>query len=111
MAFSLLNANKFRAYTTVEGDRWDTIALKAYGDATKFDPIIQSNNGVPLSVYFTSGVTLRIPVIESVEETNKELLPPWKRTASASEQQAKAAVPAFINPSSTSAGSFDESFD
>lgn len=82
MAFSILNGNKFRAYTTVEGDRWDTIALKAYGDASKFDPIIQSNYGVPLTAKFTGGLKIRIPVIASQEETNEENLPPWKRTSS-----------------------------
>lgn len=111
MDFSILNVNRFRAYTTKEGDRWDTIALKAYGDATKFDPIIQSNTGVPLNTVFAGGVKLRIPVIETQSETDPESLPPWKRITAPSTNQAKAAVNEFLNPSSGLAGSFDESFD
>jgi len=30
-------------YTTIEGDRWDTIAGKYYGDASLYEPILREN--------------------------------------------------------------------
>lgn len=68
----------FTTYTTIEGDRWDTIAFKAYGDATKYSAIVQANPFVPKGVVLPSGITLYIPV-EDRPSVNKSLLPPWKR--------------------------------
>jgi phage tail protein X len=68
----------FTTYTTVEGDRWDTVAFKAYGDATKYSGIVQANPFVPKGVVLPSGVTLYIPLVERPSvDTSK--LPPWKR--------------------------------
>jgi phage tail protein X len=66
-------------YTTLEGERFDTIAYKAYGDALLFLEIVEANpyvqlNGEPLP----AGIILNIPVRERpvTEQTN---LPPWKQ--------------------------------
>jgi hypothetical protein len=109
MSFSALNGDKFRGYTTIEGDRWSTIAEKAYGDATKFDPIIQCNYGFPLNPIFKGGIKLRIPVIQDQDETANEDLPPWFANRNASTEQARAAVAVFNNPSVIrgSTGNFD----
>ncbi len=67
-------------YTCVEGDRWDTIAFKAYGDAADFQGIIAANPSVPITDELTAGVRLNIPIKETPNETTQnELLPPWKR--------------------------------
>jgi len=99
MSFSTLNGDKFRGYTTIEGDRWSTIARKAYGDSTKFDPIIQCNYGHPLNPIFKGGIKLRIPVIPTPDETGDADLPPWFLNRSASTEQARSAVAVFSNPS------------
>ncbi len=68
----------FVEYTTIQGDRWDTVAYKAYGDAMMFPQIAQANRGIPLDVVFVDGVKLKVPVLDAVTlDTN--LLPPWKR--------------------------------
>lgn len=69
---------EFTKYTTVEGDRWDTIAYKAYGDATKYSGIIEANPSVPKGVVLKSGVTLFIPVLDR-PSVAKSTLPPWKQ--------------------------------
>jgi len=76
-------------YITKEGERWDTIANKAYGDAVGYDAvnmqnyidkIIQANPSVVISPVLAPGVRLLIPVLEDAEiEIDSELLPPWKR--------------------------------
>jgi len=76
-------------YITKEGERWDTIANKAYGDAVGYDAvnmqnyidkIIQANPAVVISPVLAPGVRLLIPVLEDAEiEIDSELLPPWKR--------------------------------
>lgn len=68
----------FTTYTTIEGDRWDTVAFKAYGDANKYSAIVQANPFVPKGVILPSGITLYIPV-EDRPNVNTSLLPPWKR--------------------------------
>lgn len=102
---------KFTEYITSEGERWDTIAHKAYGDATKFGDIIEANPTVTIAATFEAGVRLQVPIIEVVVRSIKELLPPWKRVASESEGAAAASAPGFAVISTEPAGSFDESFD
>jgi hypothetical protein len=68
----------YTTYTTIEGDRWDTVAWKAYGDANRYTEIAEANRAVPLTDILPAGLTLRIPVLVEAElDTN--LLPPWKR--------------------------------
>lgn len=70
----------YTEYLTIQGDRWDTVAHKAYGDATKIQPIIEANKEVYLTEILPAGVRLLIPIIEVVEDLkDPALLPPWKR--------------------------------
>lgn len=67
-------------YTVLDGERWDTIAYKAYGDATLTKPIIEANPDVLITDRLTAGTVLNIPVMDSDDIlTDQELLPPWKR--------------------------------
>lgn len=91
-------------YTTIQGDRWDTIAYKAYGDASLVQPIIAANPYIPVSAYFDGGVTLSIPIIEQSSSTDKSLLPPWKRVTSTGESQAAATAPLFLNIATSQSG-------
>jgi phage tail protein X len=68
----------YTKYITQEGDRWDTIAYKAYGVATQITPIIEANPGVAKTPVLPSGITLFIPLMEKAS-INTNLLPPWKR--------------------------------
>jgi phage tail protein X len=65
-------------YITKEGDRWDTIADKAYGDVSKMDKIIDANPELALVDVFREGITLTLPIIPETE-TQTSNLPPWKR--------------------------------
>lgn len=68
----------YTKYITVEGDRWDTIAFKAYGDPLKITPLIEANPKVPKSPILPSGLTIFVPLMEKAT-ANTNILPPWKR--------------------------------
>lgn len=70
----------FVEYIVKDGDRWDTIALKAYGDSSLINGIIEANVATIISPVLVAGSRLIIPIIEQGEiEIDSELLPPWKR--------------------------------
>ncbi|WP_433886058.1 tail protein X [Pseudomonas vranovensis] len=67
----------FIPHTTTEGERWDQLAWRYYGDAHRYQPIVQANPHVPLTSALPAGLTLAIPMLETVLAT--EDLPPWMR--------------------------------
>lgn len=69
---------EYTQYTTREGDRWDLIAYRAYGDANNITPIVEANKGIAIDDVLRAGVVLNIPVLARAE-ADKSLLPPWKR--------------------------------
>ncbi len=70
----------FVEYITKEGDRWDTIAFKAYGNAELINGIIEANLSVVVSPVLVPGTRIIIPIIEQGDiQLDSELQPPWKR--------------------------------
>lgn len=66
-------------YIVKEGDRWDTIAFNAYGDASMYSVIIEANTSSIISPVLQPGQRINIPIVEETEiEIDSELLPPWK---------------------------------
>lgn len=68
---------EFWEHITTEGERWDTIAYKYYGDATQYEPIVVSNPYVAIVPVLPAGLKLQIPVIQNTNEVTVEGLPPW----------------------------------
>ena len=69
---------EFTEYITIEGDRWDTVAHKAYGDPMRYPEIAAANRKVPLGAVLAPCTKLMVPVLQEIDlDTN--LLPPWKR--------------------------------
>lgn len=68
-------------HTTIEGERWDQIAQKYYGEASMMNDIITANPAVPLYDILPAGVVLNIPVIDIVDvKITATQLPPWKQS-------------------------------
>lgn len=65
-----------RIYTTKQGDMWDGIAIKIYGDEGKINALLSANEQYDSVVVFPSGVRLAVP---DVVDNNTAILPPWKR--------------------------------
>jgi phage tail protein X len=68
----------FTEYITNEGDRWDLIAWKAYGDANRGNEIMAANPYVKADPVLPGGLRLKVPIAED-PAPNPSKLPPWKR--------------------------------
>lgn len=66
-------------YTTTDGDRWDTLAVRFYGDNSGIAILIDANGAVPITAVIPAGTPLVIPVVDNMEITDKTNLPPWKQ--------------------------------
>lgn len=62
---------------TLEGDRWDLIAYRAYGDVAKQDLIIAANPELAITPLLPAGVIVRVPVLPD-DTPQPSTLPPWK---------------------------------
>jgi len=70
---------EYLEYTTQQDDRWDLIAYRFYGDATRYEPIVRANPHVAIRPTLPAGETLRVPVLEASDAVPSAELPPWKR--------------------------------
>lgn len=70
---------EFVEHLTIEGDRWDLIAWRYYGDPHLYEPIIAANPTVPIQPFLASGIRLRVPVLPDEVVLDRDL-PPWKRS-------------------------------
>lgn len=64
---------------TVQGDTWDTIAKRVYGDELKAQELMEARENIRLLDYeiFPGGVTVATP--ELAEETAASDLPDWRK--------------------------------
>lgn len=64
-------------YTTIQGDKWDSIAYKLYGDTKFTDVLISANFQYRMIYIFSAGIVLNVPEVE--ERVSVDDLPPWKQ--------------------------------
>lgn len=62
-------------YSTIQGDVWDMIAFKIYGDTDLTYLLLDANPVHVKTTVFDAGVILNVP--EAPEETTADL-PPWR---------------------------------
>ena len=67
----------FLTHVTTEGDHWDPLSTRYYGDPLAYEHIIAANPHVPLAAVLPGGLMLSIPVIERTDLYGE--LPPWLR--------------------------------
>lgn len=70
-------------HITTQGDRWDTLAWRYYGNPYAYSVIIEANPDLDISTVLPSGVRVLIPVLTvstAQAVTSNDSLPPWKRT-------------------------------
>jgi len=69
---------EYLQYVTKEGDRWDNIAFKSYGNPGLSKQIIEANPNILVTATIQGGQILNIPIQQEEEVmTKNELLPPW----------------------------------
>lgn len=76
--------NGYFEHETIAGDRWDLLAYRYYGDASKQTVLQDANKRLfldPVTVpplILPAGLTLIVPVLDADEVRDSDL-PPWKR--------------------------------
>lgn len=66
----------FLQHITTEGERWDNIAYKYYGDSLAYEQIISVNPQFALTPHLPAGQVLLIPVLAESDAIAEEL-PAW----------------------------------
>ena len=65
-----------RVYKTIQGDTWDGIAVKVYGDEKYMNELLEANQAYREIIIFPANVSLSLPDIQTQTST---ILPPWKK--------------------------------
>lgn len=65
-----------KTYTTVQGDKWDSIAFRLMGSTNYTDKLINANLQYRSIYLFPAGIVLDIPEVDCRVYDN---LPPWKK--------------------------------
>lgn len=65
-----------RVYKTIQGDTWDGIAVKVYGDEKYMNELLEANQTYREILIFSANVSLSLPNIQTQTTT---ILPPWKK--------------------------------
>ena len=65
-----------RVYKTIQGDTWDGIAVKVYGDEKYMNELLEANQAYREIIIFPANVSLSLPDIQTQATT---ILPPWKK--------------------------------
>jgi len=64
-------------YTTTQGDMWDMIALRVYGDENLMHKLVEANPDHRHTVVFPANIALDIPEAEVISASIAS--PAWKR--------------------------------
>ncbi|MBK5145933.1 tail protein X [Budviciaceae bacterium BWR-B9] len=66
----------YRFHITKDGERWDQLAHRYYGDSYLYPQIIAANPHVAITATFEAGLTIAIPLLD-IQPTSAGT-PPWK---------------------------------
>lgn len=67
----------YKTYVTKQGDSYDLLALREYGEEKMAHHIINANPDLCDCVIFDAGITLQIPLLDTTDLPST--LPPWRR--------------------------------
>ncbi len=65
-----------KTYTTIQGDMWDSIALKVYRSENCMSFLLEANQQYRDIAVFPAGVVLTCPELAPEQS---QILPPWRR--------------------------------
>jgi len=71
--------SEYLIHRSAAGERWDQLAWRYYGDATRYEPIIAANPAVAPTAVLPAGVNLRIPRLAAPTTSPSAEAPPWLR--------------------------------
>jgi len=59
--------NDYLTHKTTDGDRWDVLALRYYGDPLHVGPLLKANPYLASLPILPPNVTVRVPIIDRSE--------------------------------------------
>ncbi|WP_110933808.1 tail protein X [Paenibacillus bouchesdurhonensis] len=65
-----------KTYTTIQGDTWDGISFKLFGEERFSVQLMNANPGHIETVVFSGNIVLHVPELPAEQS---QTLPPWKR--------------------------------
>lgn len=65
-----------KQYKTIQGDTWDLIAKREYGDEKKLDVLMANNYDLLDYVVFPAGILVNIP---EISKDDRQGLPDWRK--------------------------------
>ena len=65
--------------TTIQGDTWDILAKRLYGNELFMDVLVKANFKHRRIAIFSAGVVLQVPEVDTTALADDTNLPPWKR--------------------------------
>lgn len=68
---------------TIQGDTWDILAYRLYGNERLMHILINANIQHRKIVIFPAGIVLNVPEIDTTAPEYEANLPPWKQTGGA----------------------------
>lgn len=71
--------SNFKTIVTRQGDTWDILAKKIYGNELFMEELIKANIHFRKTVIFSAGVVLNVPEIDTTSLEYESNLLPWKR--------------------------------
>ena len=75
----LKGGGNVKTYETRAMGTWDIIAKRVYGSEALMDQLIRANLQHRKTAFFSAGVVLNVPDIDTDSMEFAENLPPWKR--------------------------------
>lgn len=72
-----------KTVTTIQGDTWDILAYRLYGNERLMHILINANIQHRKTVLFPAGIVLNVPEIDTTSAEYEQNLPPWKRSGGA----------------------------
>ncbi len=74
---------RMSTYTTIQGDAWDLISWKVYGEEKYMRYLIEANWGYSDVLVFSAGVVLNVP---DLPEETEEDVPFWREDDNVSDE-------------------------
>lgn len=68
---------RFLNHLTIDGERWDQLAKKYYGDPYAYPALVEANSRLAHLDILMSGLMIKIPLLD--RPTVPKNLPPWRR--------------------------------
>lgn len=69
---------QYLQHVTTDGERWDQLADRYYGDPLDYVRIIDANPNIPIYPLLPAGLVVFVPILDE-DDVLSAALPPWKQ--------------------------------